>query len=240
MVTIKNLGRALSLIPVKYYLSATGAVIVLLGYGIGKTITTPIATPVAVTAESKPPSSLLNTPPQAAIPAAIGEGNIFRRQRTDYQLPPPPPPLQPADPNEPVPDIKLLGIIITDTKKLAILDAELKRYIRKEVPEALVLSGMKQVPLNDDGRYYETVAVKGDKLASQTFYEGDIVSEYRLSRVDDSSIEVASLASGRKTTIYLDTDIAANALSGRMAKANSVMGNFDRKYPLNTSGSVTK
>ncbi len=233
---IKNLGRMASLIPAKYYLGAAGTAIVLLSYGIGKTVVTPVAVPKAVTSASRTPQSVLQIPQQSAVPPSVMAGNVFRRQRAEHQVPPPPPPLQPADPNEPVPDVKLLGIIITDTKRMAILDAEVKRYIRKEIGEQLVLSGMKQAPISDDGRYYEVISVKGDKLASQTFNEGDMVSDYRLSSVNEDFIEVASLASGKKTSIFLDSGDAAKSLSGRMSKVQAVMV----PRPFNTSGAVTK
>ncbi|MBI5178287.1 MAG: hypothetical protein HZA04_03405 [Nitrospinae bacterium] len=234
MKGVKNLGRAFSLIPVKYLLGAAGAAAALVGYGIVKTVITSPVPQVEVKAEAKAQKPLLEAPQSVAVPPAIGAGNLFRKQRADHT---PPPPLQPADPNEPVPDVKLVGIIISDTRRVAILDAEVKKYIRRVYEDQLVLSGVKQEPLmTPDGKVIKIIPLKGDKLDSQTFNEGDIVSDYTLARINEDSIELASLASGKRTVIYLDTDQAEKSLTGRMSNVNAA----DEDNFFKLSGAVAR
>lgn len=221
---LEKIIKGFSLIPLKYHLGGAAGIIVLLIYSIWRTFSAPtvVLAPVAGL-DRKEARSFVEQRQPAAIPPAVWEENLFRRQRKNF-APPPPAPAPPAAAQkpveEPVPDIKLLGLILTDSRRLAIVDAELKRYIRKEIPEQLVISGLKQAgPVADDGRYYEIVAVKGDKLASQTFNEGDVISDYRLEKVNDNSIEVVSLASGKRTVLFLEeADAAAKGLEQRLAK----------------------
>lgn len=208
--------KGLALIPPKYYLGAAGAVILLLSYGIAKTAVTPvvIATPMKA-GTAKTAGALIAPKTPAVVPPAIAEGNIFRKQRKDFS---PPKNTLAESGDEPVPDLKLLGLIITDQRRLAIVDAELKKYFRREVAPDLVISGIKQAQPAEDGRFYEVAVLpgKGEKLASQTFNEGDIIADYRLDRVNETSIEVSSLASGKRTVIHLlDADEAAASLESR-------------------------
>lgn len=207
--------KGLALIPPKYYLGAAGAVILLLSYGIAKTAVTPVVIATPVKADTaKTAGALIAPKTPAAVPPAIAQGNIFRKQRKDFA----PPDSLAKSGDEPVPDLKLLGLIITDQRRLAIVDAELKKYFRREVAPDLVISGIKQAQPAEDGRFYEVAALpgKGEKLASQTFNEGDIIADYRLDRVNETSIEVSSLASGKRTVIHLlDADEAAASLESR-------------------------
>lgn len=219
----KRLVKGLALIPPKYYLGAAGAVILLLCYGIAKTVVTPVTVPAEIKAETAKPAAAL-VPPQtpATIPPAIAEGNLFRKQRKDFS---PPKNTLAETGDEPVPDIKLVGLIITDQRRLAIVDAEVKKYFKREVAPDLVISGLKQAQPAEDGRFYEVVALpgKGEKLASQTFNEGDIIASYRLDRVNDTFIEVSSLASGKRTSIYLmEADEAAASLEARAKHVKAV------------------
>lgn len=208
--------KGLALIPPKYYLGAAGTVIMLLTYGIVKTAVTPVVIPAAVKADA-PRSAAALIPPKtpATIPPAIAGGNLFRKQRKDFS---PPKNTLAESGDEPVPEIKLLGLIITDQRRMAIVDAEVKKYFKREVAPDLVISGILQAQPADDGRFYEVVPLpgKGEKLASQTFNEGDIIASYRLDRVNETSIEVSSLASGKRTEIYLmEADDATRALESR-------------------------
>ena len=211
-----RLMKGLALIPPKYYLGAAGAVILLLSYGIAKTAVTPVAVVTAVKAEApKSATALVPLKAPAAIPPAIAGGNLFRKQRKDFS---PPKNTLAESGDEPVPEIKLLGLIITDQRRLAIVDAEVRKYFKREVAPDLVISGIKQAQPADDGRFYEVVALpgKGEKLASQTFNEGDVIASYRLDRVNETSIEVSSLASGKRTEIYLmEAADAAASLESR-------------------------
>lgn len=209
----KRFIKGLALIPPKYYLGAAGAAILLLSYGIAKTAVTPVVIATGMKTEAAKPATAL-IPPQtpATIPPAIAGGNLFRKQRTDFS---PPKNTLAESGDEPVPEIKLLGLIITDQRRLAIVDAEVKKYFKREVAPDLVISGLKQAQPADDGRFYEVVALPGkaEKLASQTFNEGDVIASYRLDRVNETSIEVSSLASGKRTAIYLmEADEAAASL----------------------------
>ncbi len=226
--------RGLSLIPPKYYLGAAGAVILLLSFAIVKTAVTPVA--IVKTAKvEKPKSAEVLIPPRkpVTIPAAIATGNLFRKQRKDFS----PPKTLAESGDEPVPEIKLLGLIITDNRRMAIVDAEVKKYFKREVAPDLVISGKKQAEPAEDGRFYEVVPLPGksEKLASQTFNEGDIISNYRLDRVNEMSIEVSSLASGKRTEIYLmEADEAARALN---AAAGHVKAAPLRGPDISTHGS---
>ena len=236
----RKLIKGLALIPPKYYLGAAGGVILLLSYGIGKTVVTPVTTAKAVKTDAvKPAGALLTAKEPAAVPPAIAEGNIFRKQRKEFT---PPLPKAAAGPAEDlVPDLKLLGLIITDQKRLAIVDAEVKKYFKREVDYSLVLSGVKQAQLADDGHFYEVMALpgKGDKLASQTFNEGDIIADYRLDRVNETSIEVSSLANGKRTVIYLmEADEAAASLETR-AKHIKAVPLRGPESQLHSSGATT-
>ena len=119
MKGVRILGRALSLVPAKYWLGAAGTAIALIGAGIVKTATTSPVPKIEAKLEAREQKPLMEVPVPATMSPAIGEGNLFRRQRTDHR----PPPALLDDPNEPVPDVKLLGVIVTDTKRLATLDA---------------------------------------------------------------------------------------------------------------------
>ncbi len=207
-----RLAKGFSLIPPKYYLGAAGAVIMLLSYGIAKTAVTPVTiAKTTKTGVEKPADALVPPRTPAAVPPAIAEGNLFRKQRKDFS----PPKTLAETGDEPVPEIKLLGLIITDERRIAIVDAEVKKYFKREVAPDLVISGIKQAQPAEDGRFYEVVPLpgKGEKLASQTFNEGDVIANYRLNRVNETSIEVSSLASGKRTEIYLmEADEAVRSL----------------------------
>lgn len=219
----KRLVKGLALIPPKYYLGAAGAVILLLSYGISKTIVTPVVIATGIKAETaKPATTLISPHTPATVPAAIAEGNLFRKQRRDFS---PPKNTLAETADEPVPEIKLLGLIITDQRRMAIVDAEVKKYFKREVAPDLVISGLKQAQPAEDGRFYEVVPLpgKGEKLASQTFNEGDVIASYRLDRVNETSIEVSSLASGKRTSIYLmEADEAAASLESRAKHIRAV------------------
>lgn len=233
----KQVLKAATLIPPKYYLGAAGVAAATLLYGIGHTLITPVVVPKTAAVEKKSPPPLLVPRQTAAVSPDIAAGNIFRKQRKNFA----PPAVAAAPVNEPVPDIKLLGLIISDRKRLAIVDAELKRYFKREIASDLVVSGVRQGTLGDDGHFFEVVPMKGEKLASQTFNEGDIIAEFRLERINEDSIEVTSLASGRRTLVYLmDADEAAGSLSARTKhlRAETLKEGLQRQF--RESGAVTR
>lgn len=235
-----RLVKGMALIPPKYYLGAAGAVILLLSYGIAKTAVTPVAVAPAVKADAaKPANALIPPKTPVAVPPVIAEGNLFRKQRKDFS---PPKNTLAETGDEPIPEIKLLGLIITDQKRMAIVDAEIKKYFKREVAPDLVISGIKQAQPADDGRFYEVVplAGKGEKLASQTFNEGDIIANYRLNRVNETSIEVSSLASGKQTEIYLMEAGEAAASLEAAAKHIKAVPLRGPDISMRGSGAVTR
>ncbi len=228
---IKQIERVIGLVPYKYWNALAATVIILLGVGVGNTLMTPPELPETAIAKKEGREAslepLIKKGKPKSVPASISDGNIFRSQRKDTEKRPPPPPPKPAPkpkpkPVKPViePEITLRGTIITETKRLAIIDANVEKFERKEIPSRLVISGVyqgKRMKKWPDGKYYTVKAAGKETLKKRIFREGEKYSNILMERIFEDRIEVKNLSTGKTVSIFFKIEKPKKA--GKSAKA---------------------
>ncbi|GMT42712.1 MAG: hypothetical protein IEMM0002_1123 [bacterium] len=242
------IGKIYYLVPAGYWNVAMGAVVAALLVGIGSSFFITSPSPHDESAEGDflkgadreiPAMAQRKTVRPSPL---IGQGNIFRKQRKDYEPPPPPPkPKKVKKENTVLPDIKLRGIIITGGSRIAILDSVITTY-RQKVRKAEI-SGAKTQIRRVNGKDVDMIPVKTEKLKSQSYYEGDRISEFILNRVLEDRIEILNMANNRITVVHMEEEIPEPLSAAPMAsKKDEKKKDVIKQAPadVNISGARTK
>ncbi len=219
---IKKIERVIGLVPYRYWNALAGAVIVLLAIGVGNTLMSPPELPETAIAKKEEQNAslelLIKKEKPKSVLASIRGGNLFRSQRKDSEKRPPPPPAKPAPKPKPIPkpakpviepEITLRGTIITETERIAIIDAKVEKFERKEIPSRLVISGAyqgKRIKKWPDGKYYTVKSAGKESFKKRTFREGESYSTLVMERIFEDRIEVKNLSTGKTVLIYLKNE----------------------------------
>ena len=190
------------LVPVKYWNAIAATVIGGLLFGIGNTVLNRSA-PETLTESSVADigDAPLAAKKRVTLPDTIDKGNIFRKQRQNYVIPPLPPKAAPAAKVEQSSvDFKLVGTIITGPARIAILNADQKAG-RKKGPRRARVSGAAAV--------FAPKPPPAQKSDPQSFHEGDNIFDFVLERVYEDRIELVNLESGESLVVYLEVEEAA-------------------------------
>lgn len=239
------------LVPARYWNIAGGVIVASLLAGIGSTLFFPSSVRKKSGADSAAPlqaevDTLLIARKNIQVPASISRGNIFRAQRRDYEAPPPPKPVI-EEKEEIAPDIKLVGIIISGDSRIAIVDSKITGYKKRKTspnvfaPISGAITKIKRPDSMDEG----FTPYKTEELESQSFHEGDYISDFILERVLEDRIEVTSPASGKRTVIHLKEEPPKALASTATAALSPNSGGKKEPEPAtpskaNISGAVTK
>ena len=207
---VSNLRRLIDkifyMVPVRYLSVASAGVIGLLLLGIGNTVLNPARPDKSQVpaVREKPSALLLIDKAKVSVPDTITKGNVFRKQRENFIVPPPqaPKPAQAAA-KEIIPvEFKLLGTIVTDFRRIAILNADQKTAPRGK-PNFAHLSGAQLELAKKRLAAQKANRKKGEP---QSFSEGASVFDYVLERVYQDRVEVVNLINGARTVVYIEED----------------------------------
>ncbi len=232
------IDKVFYMVPVKYWNAAAAVAIGALLLGIGNTVLNPAVPdgthgPAGFT---KSPAPLLVEKGKISVPDTISRGNVFRKQRKNFVVPPPPAPKPaPVVTKEIIPvEFKLLGTIITAPARIAIMNATRKKPKKKEPPK-IHLSGA----LAQAAREKKAAKPARPKSAEpQSFHEGDNVFDYILERVYQDRIELVSLEDGARSVVYMEIEgIKAPAPPPRKEKQPLKK---EAAKPIKVSGAKTK
>lgn len=237
---VSNLRRLIDkifyMVPVRYLSAASAGVIGLLLLGIGNTLLNP-ATPDksrVPAVREKPSALLLIDKAKVSVPDTINKGNVFRKQRENFIVPPAPKPA-PVVKKEVTPvEFKLLGTIVTDFRRIAILNADQKTAPRGK-PNFAHLSGA-QLELAKK----RLAAQKAQKKNSepQSFSEGANVFDYVLERVYQDRIEVVNLINGARTVVYIEENAGKKSAPPSLHEKERLKK--EAAKPIRVSGAATK
>lgn len=239
---VSNLRRLIDkifyMVPVRYLSAASAGVIGLLLLGIGNTLLNP-ATPDKSRVPSvreKPSALLLIDKAKVSVPDTITKGNVFRKQRKNFIVPPPPVPKPaPVVIKEVTPvKFKLLGTIVTDFRRIAILNAD-QKTASKGKPSFAHLSGAR---LELAKKRWAAQKAKQKNSEPQSFSEGANVFDYVLERVYQDRIEVVNLINGARTVVYIEED--AGKKSAPPSRHEEARLKKEAAKPIKVSGAATK
>ena len=239
---VSNLGRLVDkifyMVPVRYLSAASAGVVGLLLLGIANTVLNPSASDVALetTGITKPAVPLLVEKGKVTVPDTINKGNIFRKQRENFIVPPPPAP-QPAPVviKEVTPvEFKLLGTIVTDFRRIAILNAD-QKAASSGTPNLAHLSGARLELAKKRLAAQKAQQKKGEP---QSFSEGANVFDYVLERVYQDRIEVVNLINGVRSVVYIEED--AGDRSAPPSRLEEEALKKEAAKPIKVSGATTK
>lgn len=191
------------LVPVKQWNAIAAVAIGGLVLGIGNTVLNdPAPEPLPESSVAASLDAPIVAKKRVTIPDTISKGNVFRKQRRNYVIPPPPKPAPVARVEKPDIEFKLVGTIIGDPARIAILSADQKTVKRKAVRRAHI-SGAPGVVAVKKRPAKPPSVVTSDP---QSFYEGDTVFDYVLERVYEDRVELVNLDSGESRVVYLEIE----------------------------------
>ena len=238
---VSNLGLLIDkifyMVPVRYLNAASAGVIGLLGLGIGNTVLNPSASDVTSgpSGTAKPALPLLVEKGKISVPDTISKGNLFRKQRENFIVPPRSPKPAPVVKKEVAPvEFKLLGTIVTDFRRIAILNAD-QKTARKSRPNLAHLSGARLELAKKRLAAQKASRKKGDP---QSFSEGEGVFDYVLERVYQDRVEVVNLDSGARTVVYIEED--AGKTPAPPSRHENERLKKEAAKPIKVSGATTK
>jgi hypothetical protein len=228
------------LVPVNQWNAIAAIVIGGLVLGIGNTVLNNPAPQIdPEPAAVEPGDTPLTAKKRVTVPDAISKGNVFRKQRQNYVIPPPEPPPKPAPVakvEKPVVDFKLVGTIISDPARIAILSAD-QQAVKRKPPKRAHISGAAAI-LAAKKRAAKPPPVKTSD--PQSFHEGDTVFDYVLERVYDDRIELVNLDSGESRVVYLVVEDASPSVPpAQWAVSDESSLKKDKAKPIKVSGAKT-
>ena len=239
---VSNLRRLIDkifyMVPVRYLSAASAGVIGLLLLGIGNTLlnpTTPDKSQVAEVRE-KPSALLLIDKAKVSVPDTIDKGNVFRKQRKNFIVPPRKGPKRaPVVTKEQAEvEFKLLGTIVTDYRRIAILNADQKTAARGK-PRFAHLSGAR---LELAKKRWAAQKAQQKKGEPQSFSEGANVFDYVLERVYQDRIEVVNLINGTRTVVYIEEEAGDRPAPPSRHEKEALKK--EAAKPIKVSGATTK
>ncbi len=226
----ERFGRIFYLVPAKYWYTVAGISIISVIGGITETVVSrpEIVPEVAETKVAYPAEeiSAFIDRKEVALPAVIGDGNIFRTERKNHK--PPPPTKHTAELEKPedgdeVPQIELRGIIISGDHRMAIVDGDVKKFIKTKMNAGdWDVSGAKFLKLKTKGLDYRITKVGTEKLVGETFYEGSVISGYLLEHIFEDGIELINLENGKRLTFFLDAGKHEQSMKKKLAGKSTV------------------
>ena len=228
------------LVPVKQWNAIAAIVIGGLLFGIGNTVLNSSAPEILLEqAAVEPKDTLLAAKKRVTVPDAISKGNVFRKQRRNDIIPPPPvPKVSPvAKVEKPSVDFKLVGTIIGDPARIAILSADQKSVKRKPVRRVHLSGAAAILAAKKEAARLAAIPKTSDP---QSFHEGDTVYDYVLERVYDDRIELVNLDSGESRVVYLEVEDdrpPAPPSRGAMSEKSSLKKGVEK--PIKVSGTTT-
>jgi len=225
------------LVPVKQWNAIAAIVIGGLLLGIGNTVfnrpapKTPTESAAVVRADAP-----LAAKKRVTVPDAINKGNIFRKQRQNYVIPPPPPPKPSpvARAEKPAVEFKLVGTIITDPARIAIINAD-RKNVKRKPPKRVHISGAAAILAAKKKAAKPPTPKKSDP---QSFHEGDNIFDYVLERVYEDRIELVSLDSGESRVVYLEMEEGGPSAPPSTSEIRALKK--DKAKPIKVSGAETK
>jgi len=229
------------LVPVKQWNAIAALVIGGLLLGIGNTVLNrPAPETPTEQASVEPGNAPLAVKKRVTVPDAINKGNIFRKQRRNYVIPPPPPPKpQPvAKVEKPAVEFKLVGTIITDPARIAIINAD-QKAVKRKPPKRVHISGA-AAKLAAKKKAAKPPPLK--TTDPQSFHEGDTLFDYVLERVYEDRIELVSLDNGESRVVYMEIEEGAPPAPGPSAPpsvSESRPLKKDKAKPIKVSGAET-
>ena len=193
-------------VPVNYWNLATAFVIGGMLLGIGNTVLNqpvPEISPDQTTVEPMD-AMLAEKKAMVTVPDTINKDNIFRKQRQSYVIPPSQMPTpQPVGKVEmPTTNFKLVGTIISDPVRIAILNVGQNKPKRKPLPRAHVSGALAR--LAEPRTAAKPAFTKTSE--PQSYNEGDKIFDFMLERVYEDRIELVSLDSGESRVVYLEIE----------------------------------
>ncbi|MFQ5431740.1 MAG: hypothetical protein ACE5EN_04440 [Nitrospinota bacterium] len=223
------------LVPVKQWNAIAAIVIGGLVLGIGNTVlnrSAPLVPPeqAAVEREDAP----LAVKKRVTVPDTISKGNIFRKQRQNYVIPPPPPPppAPVAKVEKPSVEFKLVGTIISEPARIAIINADQKAVKRSPATRAHISGAAATMTAKKTAK-----AARSKKSESQSFHEGDTLFDYVLERVHEERIELVSLDSGESRVVYLEIEKGGPSAPQSTSEIRALKK--DKAKPIKVSGAKT-
>lgn len=230
------------LVPVKYWNGAAALVIGGLVLGIGNTVLNRPAPQIPTEQAAVEPgkTSPVEKKARVTVPDAINKGNIFRKQRQNYVIPPPPPPKPApvAEDKKPAVEFKLVGTIISDPARIAIINADQKAE-KKKSPKRVHISGAAAKLAAKK----EAAKKPPKKSDPQSFHEGDTLFDYVLERVYEDRVELVNLDNGESRVIYMEIEEDSPPATGSSAppSVSEILAlKKDKAKPIKVSGAQTE
>ena len=228
------------LVPVKQWNAIAAIVIGGLLLGIGNTVlNSPAPEPILESSIAVRADAPLAAKKRVTVPQTISKGNVFRKQRQNYVIPPPPPtkPAPVAKVEKPDVEFKLVGTIISDPARIAILSADQKAVKRKATKRVRISGAAAILAAKKEAARQAAIPKTTDP---QSFHEGDRVFDYVLERVYDDRIELVDLDSGESRVVYLEIeDGSPDAPPPRSAVSEISALKKDKAKPIKVSGAKT-